>query len=107
MIEALKYDEHEIALFEQKEFITYICQEFSINEKSLYSDYYKKLKDVQEKCNLLDVVDTIKGNSEAIKTFIQQNNDYNNDVFTALAVMKLGIKLHLNENLNRLNNRIT
>lgn len=103
MIEALKYDEGEFSLIEQKEFIAYICQEFSINEQSLYSDYYKKLKDVQEKCNLSDVTDTIKRNAEAIKGFIQQNNDYNNDVFTALAVIKLGIKLHLNENLNRLN----
>ncbi|MEI2281226.1 hypothetical protein [Paenibacillus polysaccharolyticus] len=107
MIEALKYDDREIAQLEQKEFIVYICHEFSINEKSLYSDYYKKLKDVQDKCSLLDVMGTIKRNIEVIKVFIQQNNDYNNDVFTALAVMKLGIKLHLNENLNRLNNGIT
>lgn len=107
MIEALEYSEREIFIAEQKDFVTYICQEFSINEKSLYSDYYKKLKEVQEKCSLFDVMDTIKRNVELIKAFIQQNNDYNNDVFTALAVMKLGIKLHLNDNLNRLNSRIT
>lgn len=107
MIEAIKYDNYENSLVEQKEFVTYICQEFSINKQSLYNDYYKKLKDVQEKCSLFDVMNTIKGNVEVIKKFILQNNDYNNDVFTALAVMKLGIKLHLNENLNRLNNRIT
>ncbi|MCG7377384.1 hypothetical protein MH215_10290 [Paenibacillus sp. ACRSA] len=107
MIATLKYDDREIAQVEQKEFVNYICKEFSINEKSLYSGYYKKLKDVQEKCNLLDVVETIQKNAEAIKGFIQINNDYNNDVFTALAVLKLAIKLHLNENLNRLNNRIT
>lgn len=107
MIEALKYDDREIALVEQKEFVTYVCQEFSIKELSLYSDYYKKLKEVQEKCSLFDVMDTIKRNIEVIKSFIQQNNEFNNDVFTALAVMKLGVKLHLSENLNRLNNRIT
>lgn len=107
MIEALKYDDREIAQLEQKEFVNYICQEFSINKQSLYSDYYKKLRDVQEKCSLLDVVENIKKNAKAIKEFIQQNNDYNNDVFTALAVIKFGIKLHLNENLERLNSRIT
>lgn len=107
MIEALKYDERDISLVERREFLAFICQEFSINEHSLYSDYYKKLKEVQEKCSLFDVMATIKRNVEAIKAFIQQNNDYNNDVFAALAVMKLGIKLHLNENLKRLNNRTT
>lgn len=107
MIEEIVYDDRDVALVEQKKFVTYICQEFRINEQSLYSDYYKKLKDIQEKCSLLDVMDTIKRNIEVIKTFIEQNNDYNNDVFTALAVMKLGIKIHLNENLNRLNSRTT
>ncbi|PQP82797.1 hypothetical protein C0Q44_15540 [Paenibacillus sp. PCH8] len=107
MIEALEYSEREIVIVEQNEFVTYICQEFSINEHSLYSDYYKKLKEVQEKCSLFDVMKTIKKNAEAIKGFIQQNNDYNDDVFTALSVMKLGIKLHLNDNLDRLNSRIT